>query len=244
MAIKGKRKSQGRGRGTRRRPSAAPPPRVAARAHVPWHRKPGGRVAAAIAVVLIVALIGGVIAAVTQEDPAAVAARDVLENYTNQIRAFTEQVEGPATAMAAAPQTPDQEGFDTLADDAQAWMQELEMAQLALAQQQPPDEARRAGEVFGHAVSLYVSAARTFSSAPRASGRLRARILQSAAEQRDHATALWASGTGIIDDARAEVDLAPSGLRLPAEAGPPQPQELPNPENGVGGDGGEGDVEE
>jgi hypothetical protein len=194
--------------------------------------------------VLVIASVGGVITALTREDPAEAAARDALEGYTDRMRAFTEQIEGPATAMAAAPQTPDQEGFDTLADDAGGWLQELEMAQLALAQEPPPDEARRAGEVFQHAVSLYVSAARSFSTAPRASGRLRTRILQSAAEQRDHATALWASGTGIIDDARVEVELAPSGLRLPAEAVPPQPQELPSPENGDNGDGGEGEVEE
>jgi hypothetical protein len=61
MPVKGKKKAQARGSQGRRRPAQAPRPVVAPRKPPAWYRTGPGR---AVLVIVVLAVIGGVVAAV------------------------------------------------------------------------------------------------------------------------------------------------------------------------------------
>lgn len=220
MAIKGKKKSQSRGSQAKRRPAQAPRPQGGYQRHVPWYRTSGGRVGVAVGLVLLIGVVGGVIAAVTGEDPVDVGAQNQAQDFTSQVANHLQSTSEAGAAIAAAPTDTEADGFETLAEDATSWSGDFEAAQLTLAQQPQGGDLQTASQLFQESLLLYSAAAKTYALAPDADGKLADSILERAGAQRDLATTIWRDALNLLDRARGEADLAPSGLRSPVEQVP------------------------
>ncbi len=238
MAVKGKKKSQARGSQGRRRPAQAPRPVVAGRRRTPWYRTQTGVLLGSIAALVTVGLViyGVMNARTTAAESSRL--RTSLTRYTGEIRSLLESVRPPVAAMVAVPtEGPPPEELFT---QAESWVKELEAAATRAQAIPPASGQQEAQRIFAQATALYVDAARTFSDAALANEASQKPILLRAAAQRDHATAFWQVGVSLLDSARSEAGLAPSGLSSPGEpsaGAQPPPQATPSPSPG-GDDGG------
>lgn len=243
MPVKGKKKAQARGSQGRRRPAQAPRPVVAPRKPPAWYRTGPGR---AVLVIVVLAVIGGVVAAVaaTRGDSGAGDQAEALDRYTGEVRGVLQALRPAASDMIGAPTTLAKAKVrKELGSRAASWTKSIVMAQKEMGGLPPPASLQTAHDLFGESAELYLAAARTYSLAADVDGDLSARVLARAAEQRDHGGRLWQSATTLLDEQRAESELGPSGLLPPSLPGA-QPQQEPasdqGDESGASGDGGGG----
>ena len=239
MAIKGKKKSQSRGSQARRRPATAPRPAIGPKIQKPpWYKTTAGLTIAAIGsmVLLLVILVSVNNARNASQE------REQLETsyeaYSDRVRALLQQVTGSASEMAAAAQAPPED----LADAASKWTETFVGGQTQVSQLLPPEGATSSHHLFAQSMSLFSSAASTFTSAAEASGAEREQLLAAASSQVSSAASVWEAGVTVLDEARDDNDLSPSGLRSPTEAPPsgmPTPAaEATIPVESEDGDGG------
>jgi hypothetical protein len=221
MAIKGKKKQQRRGSQARRRPAVAPRGPAARATHVPWHGTPGGRVAAAIIVVILIAAIGGTIAAVSSNNRAEQDRAAVLDAYTGQVRTLLQEVSGPATQMAAFPAEPSAQELKALPDLVVRWRNGLRSAQNGADLLQPPDRLRQVNVLFVESIVEYLSTVETYEVASTVEGNARQRILDTAVDDRNRATALWTTAVALLDQERDESGLSASNIGSPILGPPP-----------------------
>jgi hypothetical protein len=239
MAIKGKKKSQSRGSQARRRPAAAPRPALVTRGRVPWYRTPGGRVALAVAIVLAVSAVGGIIA-VAGSDAGLEARQRRLQAYTQQIRTLRAQITVPASQMAGAPMSPRQKGFKRLGNDALRWVGVFGQAQPSADSLAPPDSISTTATLFSKSVETYAAAAQMFEVATTLEEAAQMRLIGLAATERERALELWSTALAELESARSDAEMDPSGLQPPATATEVQPPVPPATDAGGGGnqDGG------
>ena len=226
MAIKGKKKSQGK---PRRRPAAAPRVQYSHHEHIPWYQTSGGRVGIAVGLVLLIGIITAVVITVTKEPEADVAAQQELEGYTAQTQAVLVAATEAGTGLAGAPTAIDDDSFETLKKDARTWEEGLQSAQLTAAQARPPEGASGVSELILGSLDLYLESTRLYQLAADAEGDLATSLLDRAAAQRDLATSLWTNAVAILDEARVEVDLPGSSLISPVTAAPVEEEATPEP---------------
>jgi hypothetical protein len=240
MALKGKRKSQSRGSQGRRRPAGAPRPVVSPRGPRRWYRSPAGR---AVAAIIAVALLGGVVAAVVGARSGAAELeqrQDALRSFTGEVRVALQSIRVATGDMSEAPVTAsDPRALEGLRASAEGWARTLQEAQGNLVGLTPAPGANSAQRLFVQSTQLYAGAAKTYALVPRIEGDLRDGLLTRAAEQRDLAAGIWEEATRLLDLERNEADLGPSALSspsVPAAAAPPT-----TPGGGQdGGGGGQG----
>jgi hypothetical protein len=215
MAIKGKKKPQSRGSAARRRP--ATPPRLAyvKQVHVPWYRTAGGRVAAAITVVLVVAGAASAITAYTSSNNRAEARQDRINSYTSSVRTLLGEVAEPASAMAAVPANPDDRTLKALPEQAAEWGKALTSAEKNAQNLNPPEGLQGASTVFLDSIRLYSMSATTYKVAAGAEGEVQRQILERAKEQTEVATSLWTDAVFLLDEQRNEAGLNPSQILSP-----------------------------
>ncbi|MFN2526874.1 MAG: hypothetical protein ABR505_11525 [Actinomycetota bacterium] len=221
MPIKGKKKPQARGSQARRRPAAAPRPAYATSRRMPWYRSPAGRGLVVIVALVIVGLGVWAIGSARSNAREESVRREALEEYSGQMRSLLQALGEPATAMSAAPTQADGAGFDVLSDAAGGWAQALKNVAAQAGTIFPPSDLEGVHKVFSEAILLYEAAARTYALAPDAEGKLVDKLLARAADLRDRATAVWEGGIDVLDTARSEVGLDPSGLQSPTALAPP-----------------------
>lgn len=226
MAIKGKKKSQGK---PRRRPAAAPRVQYSHHEHIPWHRTSGGRVGIAVGLVLLVGIIAAVVIALTSEPEADVAAQNELQGYTSQTQAVLTGATEAGAGLAEAPTATDDDAFETLKEDAKSWEAGLQSAQLTAAQARPPQAAAGVSDLLVSSLDLYVESARLYQLAADSEGKLATRLLERAAAQRDLGTRMWTNAVALLDDARAEVELPASGLSSPTFVPEAEDEATPEP---------------
>ncbi|MPZ70274.1 MAG: hypothetical protein GEU71_12210 [Actinobacteria bacterium] len=224
MAIKGKKKSQGK---PRRRPAAAPRVQYSHHEHISWYQTSGGRVGIAVGLVLLIGIIAAVVIALTSEPEADVAAQSELDAYTSQTQAVLVAATEAGTGLSGAPTATDDDAFRTLRKDARAWEEGLQSAQLTAAQARPPEGASGVSELILGSLDLYLESTRLYQLAADAEGDLAASLLERAAAQRDLATSLWTNAVALLDEARAEVDLPASSLISPVAAAPAEDEATP-----------------
>lgn len=242
MAIKGKKKA--RGSQARRRPAPAPRPQAHAAPHTPWYRTSTGRVVSAVALVLVLALIGGLVAKVRGDANERSRVRAALEEYTDEVRLLQQQAAPSGTAMMAAPVTPADPGFEGLRSDAGDWTEAFEAAVSGSLEVPAPEGAFGSDGVFRQALALYAAAARTYQLAAGLQGEDAQEALARAAEQRDRASAIWGAAAGILDSQRGELDLPPTGIPAPAQSAPEAPFEIEGGDEGAEDEDGSGGGDE
>lgn len=128
------------------------------------------------------------------------------------------------------------ENLGSLREDVVGWL-----SQLTNAQQQVQGVTAPAGQdsvtaAFLQAINTYASAARTYQLVSKVDARVVEEVLQRAGEQRDQAGSQWQLATDLLDQARADAELNPSDIAVPAEA-------VPGAAPSASGDGG-GDAED
>lgn len=229
MAIKGKKRSRNRGSQGARRPAAAPRPTLGG-------SRKGGRwydSALTMGVVVIFGLvaIGILIALIANlQDRAAEtdARRAVLESYVQDVRPTLELASSPASQMSQLTSPPSGDALDTLTEDAEGWVGELQEAQSQLAQIFPEEGVEGVNQLFNEALGLYISSANTFATLPDISeAAVRQEVFIEAATVRDTAHAVFQTAITVLDRLRADADLGSSGLRPPVTPG-----QIPAPETG------------
>ncbi|MFN2491248.1 MAG: hypothetical protein ABR529_16275 [Actinomycetota bacterium] len=238
MAIKGKKKSQTRGSQARRRPASAPRPIVAAR-RTPWYRTERGRVVLIGLAVAIVALVWWAVAGARSRAADLERRRDVIESYSDRVRALLQGVRPAAQGMSQTPTKLEGQGPGPLGKSAQTWIEDLRVAETQAVGIFPAPAVSDAHELFARSVSLLLGAAETYALVPDAPKDLRTRLLERAAQQRDGAVGVWVTATRVLDAERAVVELLPSGLGAPATGPAAGRPSLPAPP-GDGEGGGDG----
>jgi hypothetical protein len=219
MAIKGKKKPHSRGGAARRRPAA--PPRLAyvKQVHVPWYRTPGGRVAAAVGVVLVIAAAAFAITSYNTNNSKEEARRERVDAFTSSVRTLLDEVVEPASAMAAFPPEPDDRALKGLSDEAARWDKALTAAGRSARNLDPPGGLEGAGSLFFESIRLYSIAARTYGVAGSADGATQNGILERAREQTQAATSIWTSAVFLLDQERGDAGLNASQILSPPLAG-------------------------
>lgn len=242
MALKGKRKQRG-GQG-RRKPAAMPRPQASVR-KPPWYKTTAGLSILAIGSLIALIVIVVLVVNVRSDSREAAQREEELENYTSQVETLVQEITEPASGVAGAAA-----GAASGAQppqDAGAWVTAFDDAQTQLFQLVAPQGVAAANTVFQQSVLMYRAAAKNFELAADAEGPLANELQTQAATLAGSASALWESAKAVLDDAREEAGLAPSGIRSPSEPGAaqPQPQQspgsevtIPPSEGGGGGDGG------
>ena len=232
MAIKGKKKSQSRGT-ARRRPAGAPRPTAVRREHIPWYRTSGGRVAAAVIIALVLSSVGGLIAALNSSSNQAEARQNSIDDYTQRVRDFAQEIADPATQMAVV--TPETSG-DALAElskQADQWAETLVGARAEAARSEPPVSLADVNRLLSESLLLYTSAAETFKLAADAKGEMQNSLLLNGLSQHERAGSIFLTVVSLIDRERDREGLQASGIGHPAQLGSfpqPTPQESPSDE--------------
>jgi hypothetical protein len=218
MAIKGKKKSQTRGSQARRRPATAPRVVTSRHTHTPWYQTSGGRVIAALIVVLMLTGVGIVVAQVNASGNREEKRREALDAYTREIRSVGQSISGAALEMqqltAQPPREKDMAGLEEQAED---WV-----GTFTGARPEPdlraPSGLSSLSPLFARSVDAYSSAATTYGLAAKAATEDRAGLFTLAAQQQSIAVGVWVSAVGVLDEARAAQDMDPSGLDTPGAA--------------------------
>jgi hypothetical protein len=220
MAIKGKKKQQSRGSQARRRPGMAPRQYVRP-AHLPWYRTSGGRVAVAIIAVLLIAAIGGSVAALSSSRSDQAAKQTAVDDYTARVKTTMQELAQPVSSLGAFPPEPTAKDLKQLKDDVVTWRNGLRSAQSGASSLKPPAELRNVNVLFVESIIEYLSAVDSYASVTHVKGdsqgdqALRIRLLRNANDDRTRATSLWTTAVALLDDERAEVGLEPSGIGNP-----------------------------
>jgi hypothetical protein len=175
-------------------------------------------------------------------------AQSRIEDFTGGMRSLLQRARPAVEGMGRI--TTDTEDLVGLKVRAEGWVEALELAQLQTQSTVESDAAVPANRVYGQALAILANAARTYELVPDADGGLREQLLERAAAQRDTGTIMWITATGVLDSARARLDLGPSGISplatvdspggLAPGMGPPAPPEAGGggaPPGGSGGDG-------
>lgn len=187
--------------------------------------------AGVIAAVLIGVIIWGIGAARNNAREAS-ERRESLEEYTGQVRSLLSTIEEPIAEMTGAPaSTEDTEAIEGLEASATAWAGTFAEVQANVATLAAAPGAQGATDVFQQAILLYASAAETYRQVPNLEGRPQELMLAKAGEFRDRASAVINAGLAVLETARQDADLEPSGLTAPGST----PQTVPSPAETAGG---------
>ena len=215
MAIKGKKKSGSRGSQARRRPATAPRVITARRTYTPWYQTAAGRVAAAIVVVALLAGVGTAIAQINAAGDRRDARQDALNEFTRTIDGLRLDLGSPVSQMASVARTPSKEVLKTLTKDATGWVKAINDVKDETKGLQGPEGLTSLPALFDQAIGLYANAATSYQVVPGLPEGDRAELLATAQYQLGSAGGVWQAGVGILDEARAEEGLDPSGLSPP-----------------------------
>jgi hypothetical protein len=223
MAIKGKKKTQTRGSQARRRPSTAPRPAIAPRGAEPWYRTPGGRVAVAVIAVLLIATVGGVIAAVNSNNRAEQESRDrrqqAMDDFTAQVSALRQELSGPVTEMFQVPEAPDDRALKDITKQAEEWTLSVSGAIETQGQLKAPPQVTGLNQLLFQAIRSYDLAADTYILAGETKdAELALKIIRKADSIRNGASSVWAGAIQQLDAARDALGMAASGVGLPNAA--------------------------
>lgn len=224
----------------------APRPAAARTRKPPWYKTTAGQTIAAVslmvAAIFILVLVNNARSEAQQQEQA----QQSLESYSDQVRGLLQQVTAPASEMTAvATAAP-----DDLAADAGRWSEAFTSAQAGATAFSAPAAAAASQDLFLQSIQLYQGAADTFGVAAGLEGKQQTELIGAATAQAASAASVWDAAVAVLDDARDEVDLGPSGIRSPAAA-PPTGVETPGsptatipiePEDADGGGAGGGNA--
>jgi hypothetical protein len=185
--------------------------------HVPWYRTSGGRVAAAIGLVLAIAAIAGVAAKVRADANAREDRRQALDAYADDLRLLQQELAPVGTGMMAAPTAAEGQAFEDLADETADWVEALEAGASNAVEIEAPRGLEGSLQVVHQAIGLYATAARTYELAATLEGEDAVAALARAAEVRDRASEVWLGAIRFLDAERTELGMRPAAVPPPAD---------------------------
>lgn len=229
MAIKGKNKSKSRSGAARRRPPGTPRRAPSIPQHVPWYRTPGGRLAA---IVLVLVLIGVVMWRVSVSSTATTklaARQDALAGYTGEVEGYVDEIAQTVREMMGAPfNTANPEALAGLEDSSAAWKEQLEANGALIQGLDPPAELTEVNVVLQQSFLMYGSAAKIYALIPGEDENKKIQaLIDRATEVRGEAGVVMGSAIRLLDQARQDAELRPSGIQVPAQLAPIIPTPAP-----------------
>jgi hypothetical protein len=115
--------------------------------------------------------------------------------------------------------TPSKKVLETLNEDATGWVKDINDVRQDQGLQ-APEGLTSLPALFDQAVGLYANAATSYQVVTSIDEEQRGEILATAQYQLGSAGGVWQAGVGILDEARAEEGLDPSGIGPPNAAVP------------------------
>jgi hypothetical protein len=200
---------------------------VQPRKRIPWYRTPMGIAISGIVAIVIIGVVVWAVQTNRENTRSLTKKQDALEKYTGQIRGSLQKLRAPVGAMGAvaSSQGADPAVFETLAKDAQGWTEDLTAVTADLSAQAPTDAVLQStSRLYGQAIDMYALAASTLQVLPETEGETQQQLLIVASRQLGQGGAIWVEATTLLDRARTEADLEPSGLtspEAPAGGAPP-----------------------
>lgn len=250
MAIKGKKKTKSRPSSAKRRPAPATARApVSAARPLPWHRSMGGQLTMILVALGIIGFVMWRVAETRSENQVREARQAELRDFTTDVSDLVASAQEPVREMlGAAFNTSDPEAIEALIDSTDKWIEELEAAGARAQTLAPPQDLAPVGQILTQSFLLYGSAAKTYALVPGEDNNKRQNeLIQRATDQRDQAGRLMVAALGILDGARDDAEMGPSGIEAPAAMTPILPSPAPSPtgtpekgggSGGAGGDGG------
>jgi hypothetical protein len=218
MAIKGKKKSQKKGGQARRRPATAPRQAAPVGRQVPCYRTSAFRVSALVLIAVIAGLVIVLIQNARDDAKALEKKQDQLDAYTNDVRALIQEVRPAISGMAAVQPGIPPDQLKKLEKDANSWTKDLGKAQATVQTFAAAPGVEDATALYAQSVQLYGSTARSYTLALGLEGEDQTLAIGTASEIKAQAGALWSQATVILDEARSDADMEPSGLTPPDPA--------------------------
>ena len=171
---------------------------------------------------MVVALLAGAGTAIAQVNAAGdrrEARQDALNEFTRALDGLRQDLGGPVSAMGAVARTPSKKVLETLNEDATGWVKDINDVRQDQGLQ-APEGLTSLPALFDQAVGLYANAATSYQVVTSIDEEQRGEILATAQYQLGSAGGVWQAGVGILDEARAEEGLDPSGIGPPNAAVP------------------------
>jgi type IV secretory pathway VirJ component len=162
--------------------------------------------------------------------------QNALDQYTGSVRGLLQSITPAATEENAVPSKLSARQAKSVKTHSVSWLAQLAAGQRAGSLSAPTPTTQSATLLFAESVQLYEQAATIFGLAPDTSQTVQVKMLASAANLRNQATALWQQGVNLLDQSRTQAKMAPSQLRFPtAGAVAPTPPASPAPSSSGGG---------
>ncbi|MEA2453683.1 MAG: hypothetical protein QOG04_2393 [Actinomycetota bacterium] len=241
MAIKGKRKTKGRSTAARKRPASAPRPASHTSHGVRWYKTMGGQLTIIIGVLALIGFGMWRFSATRADNKDRDALQDELAVYTGEVEGYINAIQEPVREMLGAPfNTANPETIAALEASTKAWIKTLEENGALIQALEPPQELTSANVVIQQAILLYGSTAKTYALVPGMDDEKQQQdLLTRAAEFREQAGRVLGGAIGLLDQARTEAGMRPSGIDQPSQMAPilPTPEPAPSESPSDSGNG-------
>jgi hypothetical protein len=191
----------------------------------------GGQLTLIVVGLTIIGLVMWRVSAARSETQELEARQDVLADYTTEVSKFTAQIQQPVREMLGAPfNTGDPSFIAGLETSTERWTKDLEGAAALVQALEAPEEMLQVNLVVQQGFMLYATAAKTYALVPDEAGNKRTQqLLDRATEIREEAGRVLAGAIGLLDQARTDAEMRPSGIELPGAMTPILPTPSPTP---------------
>ena len=229
MAIKGKNKSKSRSGPPRRRPAGAPRPAAPPAHSQKWYRTMGGQLAIIVGVLAVIGLVMWRVGVASEENSKLEARQEKLKDYTSEIGGYVGQVQETIREMSGAPfNTANPEALVDLEDNTERWVESLEETGALIQALVPPEDLVAANVTLQQSFLMYGSSAKIYALIPGEDSSKKIQdLIDRAAEVREQAGIVMGSALGMLEQARRDAELGPSGIDVPAQMAPILPSPAP-----------------
>ena len=222
MALKGKKKSRVRGSQARRRPAAAPRPTYGGRDKARWYQTTAGITIGFLVIASLVIFTWWWVADSRSDSRAREARIEEIQAFTADLRALFQNMTPLVTEIQGAGSLSD----DDLTENVKAWKKQLPEVQSASAALAPPTELASTAGLVSQSFLLLEQSIDLYALIQDLEGDSREQAQASASGVFSASGSTLTTLVGLIDQARGELDLPPSGLVVPGS----QPIAQPTPQ--------------
>jgi hypothetical protein len=202
---------------------------AASSAKVPWYKTMRGQLTAIIIGLALIGLVMWRMSVNSSEASKLEKRQDALVEYTTEVNTYVTKVEQTIREMlGAAFNTANPEALAALDGSAPRWAETME-GQAALVQALvPPEDLVPANLTLQQAFMGYASSAKLYEMVAKEEENKKIQeLIDRAMEVREQAGVLLGTAVGLLDQARAEAEMAPSGIEIPASMTPILPTPSP-----------------
>jgi hypothetical protein len=198
---------------------------------VRWYRTLGGQLTIIIVVLALIGVAMWRISVNSSDNSTRKARQDALAAYTAEVEGYVNAIQQPVREMLGAPfNTANPEGIASLEDSTKSWVKTLEANGALIQSLVPPEELTSMNLLFQQALLIYGSTAKTYALVPGEEDKGRQQeLLTRASEFREQAGRVLGGALGVLDQARTDAGLRPSGIQLPSQMTPIVPTPAPTP---------------